>query len=54
VGEPKAAGTVVPEGLASLRVLVADDNVAASEIIQEALRGMVQCIDSSLRMRRAA
>ena len=45
VGEPKAAGTVVPEGLASLRVLVADDNVAASEIIQEALRGMVQCVD---------
>ena len=24
---------------------VADDNVAASEIIQEALRGMVQCVD---------
>jgi signal transduction histidine kinase/DNA-binding response OmpR family regulator/HPt (histidine-containing phosphotransfer) domain-containing protein len=45
VGEPKAAGTVVPEGLASLRVLVADDNAAASEIIQEALRGMVQCVD---------
>jgi signal transduction histidine kinase/DNA-binding response OmpR family regulator len=46
VGEPKAAGTVVPERLASLRVLVADDNVAASEIIQEALRGMVQRVDA--------
>lgn len=46
VGEAKAAGTVVPERLASLRVLVADDNVAASEIIQEALRGMVQRVDA--------
>jgi len=46
VGEPKAAGTVVPERLAGLRVLVADDNAAASEIIQEALRGIVQCVDA--------
>ena len=44
VGEPKGARTVVPERLASLDVLVADDNPAASEVIGEALRTVVRTV----------
>ena len=37
VGEPKAAGTVVPERLASLRVLVADDNATQRDWLSQRL-----------------
>ena len=45
VGEAKAAGRIVPERLAQLRVLVVDDNPAAREILQEPLAGVARRVD---------
>jgi len=46
VGDQKSPGKVIPESLATLNVLVADDNPAACEIIQEALRSIVQSVSA--------
>jgi signal transduction histidine kinase/DNA-binding response OmpR family regulator len=41
VGEQASTGRVVPEQLGGLDVLVVDDNPAARDILEEALRGLV-------------
>jgi two-component system sensor histidine kinase/response regulator len=46
VGEPKGAATVLPERLASLDVLVVDDNPAAREILQDALGTIVRSVSA--------
>jgi two-component system sensor histidine kinase/response regulator len=45
VGEAKGAGTIVPEKLTRLHVLVADDNPAAREILHEPLSAIVRRVD---------
>jgi PAS domain S-box-containing protein len=45
VGSGAAAGTVVPEKLATLRVLVVDDNPTACEILQEPLSALASRVD---------
>ncbi|HEV8541175.1 MAG TPA: response regulator, partial [Verrucomicrobiae bacterium] len=46
VGDAKKSGKIVPERLARLRVLVADDNPAAREILQEPLSALVSRVDT--------
>ena len=45
VGSGAAAGKVVPEKLAALRVLVVDDNPTACEILQEPLSALARRVD---------
>jgi signal transduction histidine kinase/CheY-like chemotaxis protein/HAMP domain-containing protein len=45
VGHAKGSGTIIPEKLARLRVLVVDDNAAAREILQEPLSAIVSGVD---------
>src|SRR5205814_10277449 len=45
VGEKKGAGRIVPARLAELRVLVVDDNSAASQILQEHLSTVARRVD---------
>jgi two-component system, sensor histidine kinase and response regulator len=45
VGTAKGSGKVVPERLATLRVLVVDDNAAAREILQEPLSALTARVD---------
>ena len=44
VGDPESLGLPVPDRLASLDVLVADDNPAAAEIVRGALEGVVHAV----------
>ncbi|HET6267527.1 MAG TPA: response regulator, partial [Acidobacteriota bacterium] len=46
VGEQKERGKIVPERLAELNVLVVDDNPAAREIIQDALKDIAHRVDA--------
>jgi len=46
VGSATAAGKVVPERLAQLRVLIVDDNPAAREILQEPLSTLASRVDA--------
>src|SRR6185295_18368492 len=46
VGQEKASGRVVPDRLSSLRALIVDDNVAAREIIDDLLKGVVSQVDA--------
>ena len=46
VGRQKGSGKIVPERLATLRVLVVDDNPTAREILQEPLSTVVTCVDA--------
>ena len=46
VGQEKASGRVVPDRLRSLRALIVDDNVAAREIIDDLLQGVVSQVDA--------
>jgi PAS domain S-box-containing protein len=45
IGDIKSSGKTIPERLAKLRVLVADDNPAACEILQEPLSMMTARVD---------
>jgi signal transduction histidine kinase/CheY-like chemotaxis protein/CHASE3 domain sensor protein len=45
IGEAKGSGTIVPEKLAQLRVLVVDDNAAARDILREPLSSVVSRVD---------
>jgi two-component system sensor histidine kinase/response regulator len=45
IGSATSAARVVPEKLAKLRVLIADDNPAAREILHEPLSTIVSCVD---------
>ena len=45
VGTAKGSGKAVPERLATLRVLVVDDNAAAREILQEPLSALTARVD---------
>lgn len=46
IGEQKGSGKIVPERLQQLNVLVVDDNTAACEIIHDALRSIVNHVDT--------
>src|SRR5262249_9517665 len=45
IASPTPAAKLVPESLAKLRVLIADDNPVAREILQEPLTTLVGCVD---------
>ncbi len=45
IGEAKGSGTIVPERLTQLRVLVVDDNAAARDILREPLTSVVNRVD---------
>lgn len=45
VGDQKGSGKIVPEQLSHLNVLVVDDNPTACEIIQSALKDVVERVD---------
>jgi two-component system, sensor histidine kinase and response regulator len=45
IGTATGSGKVLPQKLAQLRVLVADDNPAAREVLEEPLKAIVQLVD---------
>lgn len=47
IGEQKGTGKIVPEELRELRALVVDDNDAARDIIQDALRNIAKSVDTA-------
>lgn len=47
IGEQKGAGRIVPEKLRNLAALVVDDNSAARDIIQDALRDIARRVDTA-------
>ena len=46
IGEARGSGTIVPERLTQLRVLVVDDNAAARDILREPLSSVVSRVDA--------
>lgn len=47
IGEQKGSGKIVPEKLRNLAALVVDDNSAARDIIQDALRDIARRVDTA-------
>jgi len=46
IGQQKASGRILPDRLTTLRALIVDDNVAAREVIDDLLKGVVSRTDA--------